>query len=64
MNIQASLLLSIIAFGPWLIDILDKGIAQVIKEFVSPAQARDPSVVERASDAVRAGFKEVSELQQ
>ncbi|KIR69413.1 hypothetical protein I312_101922 [Cryptococcus bacillisporus CA1280] len=39
-------------------DTLDKGIAQVIKEFISPAQAQDPSVVERASDAVRAGFKE------
>lgn len=52
--------LSIVAFGWWQIDILDKGVAQVIKEFISPSQAQDPSVVEKASDAVRSGFKQVS----
>lgn len=46
------------------ITILDKGVAQVIKEFISPSQAQDPSVVEKASDAVRSGFKQVSGLQQ
>lgn len=39
-------------------DTLDKGVAQVIKEFISPSQAQDPSVVEKASDAVRSGFKQ------